>query len=293
MKSFSNTVKEEMAQTALKSKIKTCCAFSLIYGIMSFSKEKDGILNAKSANAKNAELFEKVCSVLNKKKKFFYASKGGELLIESSVIMFSTFAEYKDELFRCQHCAEYYLMGMFLSHGTVNNPEKSYRLEFVLDKKEDLYTASSLLAMCGIELKSGERNGKYILYTKESEKIENFFAMTGANNATFELINKQIVKELRNNANRARNCDAANINKSIAAASKYVSIIEELMKSGDFELMNEQLKDAAIKRIKYREIGFEELGKKFTPPISKSGVYHRLEKIVDFYEKTRNEKDKD
>ena len=94
MKSFSNTVKEEMAQAALKSKIKTCCAFSLIYGIMSFSKEKDGILKVKSANAKNAELFEKICSVLNKKKKFFYAVKSGELLVESNVIMFSTFVEY-------------------------------------------------------------------------------------------------------------------------------------------------------------------------------------------------------
>ena len=290
MKSFSGNVKSELASDTLKSKVKTCCAFSLIYGIMSFSRLKDGRLFLKTTNAEIKKLFSDICTFLNSRIKFFHESKNGEISLEAGFIKYSTFAEYNKFLFKCPHCAEYYMKGMFLSHATLNNPKNSYRLEFVFDTNEGASTVSSVLSSIGTEAKYGFRNSKHVLYIKESTKIEDFLASIGANNAAFTLINEQILKELRNNANRATNCDAANISKSVNASKKYISVINELQKSGDFELLTDQLKEAAFKRIEFEELNFSDLGKKFDPPISKSGIYHRLERIVEFYDKIKKDR---
>lgn len=290
MKSFSVSVKSQLAADTQKSRIKTCCAFSLIYGIMSFSRSKEGRLFLKTTNAEIEKLFSETCAFLSSKKKFFHETKNGELSVNADFIKYSTFAEYKNFLFRCPHCAEYYMKGMFLSHATLINPQNSYRLEFVFDNGDGASTVSSVLSSMGIDAKYGIRNSKHVLYIKESTKIEDFLALIGANNAAFTLINEQIRKELRNNANRATNCDSANISKSVNASKKYISVINELKKSGDFELLTDQLKEAAEKRIEFEELNFSDLGKKFDPPISKSGVYHRLERIVAFYDKIKKDK---
>ena len=75
MKSFSGNVKSELASDTLKSKVKTCCAFSLIYGIMSFSRLKDGRLFLKTTNAEIKKLFSDICTFLNSRIKFFHESK--------------------------------------------------------------------------------------------------------------------------------------------------------------------------------------------------------------------------
>ena len=72
MKSFSGNVKSELASDTQKSKIKTCCAFSLIYGIMSFSRLKDGRFFLKTTNAEIKKLLSGTCAFLSSKKKFFY-----------------------------------------------------------------------------------------------------------------------------------------------------------------------------------------------------------------------------
>ena len=80
-----------------------------------------------------------------------------------------------------------------------------------------------------------------------------------------------------------RNCDNANINKSIKANEKYINAISRLMETNKFDSLSEQLKETALKRMEFKELNFEQLGKKFEPVISKSGIYHRLEKIYDIY----------
>ena len=92
------------------------------------------------------------------------------------------------------------------------------------------------------------------------------------------------VSEFKNNANRASNCDSANINKSLKANEKYIIAISYLLNTDKLDALPENLKETAYKRLEHRELNFEQLGSKFTPPISKSGIYHRLEKILSIYE---------
>ena len=96
-------------------------------------------------------------------------------------------------------------------------------------------------------------------------------------------MNKKIEKEIRNNANRIANCETANIEKSISAAQTQIEAILALQKSGKFALLPTYLRETAKIRLENPEMSFAELATLFSPPQSKSGIYHRLQKIVEFY----------
>ena len=285
MSSFSKKIKSEIL---LDGKLKRCCAFSFVYGFCFLSERANDNFLLKKTNAENAESLNYAISMLFKNKPVKFDSRTRQILINSGVVRYFTIAEYKENVFKCDNCTGYFLRALFLNCGTVNDPENSYRLELVFDDEYRQNAVYELLTQIGFTPKKSVRTKKHIIYIKDSEQIADFLALIGANNATFEVINSRILKEIRNNANRAANCDAANINKSINASKKYINAISELQKNGEIDLLPEQLKETALKRMEFQELNFEQLGKKFEPAITKSGIYHRLEKILDFYNKTQN-----
>ena len=89
----------------------------------------------------------------------------------------------------------------------------------------------------------------------------------------------RVIKDTRNNINRIVNCETANINKTINVAVKQIEDIKKLKKNKKFNQLPEKLKEIAELRLKNPDMSYEELGKRLTKPIGKSGVSHRLEKI--------------
>ena len=84
--------------------------------------------------------------------------------------------------------------------------------------------------------------------------------------------------------NRARNCDSANITKTVEASIKQRKAIEYLKKRELLSSLPEELIAAAALRIKYPEASLKELCKNSPEPITVSGLNHRLKKIIDIYE---------
>lgn len=285
MKSFSNTTKNELLSY---DKLKKCCAFSLLYGYFSLANEENGEYVLKKANVENANYLIKALSTVLKNKTVFYDTKKREMRINKEIVRFSTFAEYKASVFKCESCEGHFLRAVFLMCGSINDPEKSYRLELVFQERCVCDSIIELLTELGFTPKTSIRNEKQIIYFRDSEQIENFLTLIGAVNATFAVINSKIYKEFVNNANRVANCDNANINKSLKANEKYINAIQALIDKERFDVLPEQLKETAMKRLEFKELNFEQLGKRFDPPISKSGIYHRLEKILQIYNELKD-----
>ena len=101
--------------------------------------------------------------------------------------------------------------------------------------------------------------------------------------AKLKLENVLVVRSVRNVTNRQTNCTVANIEKSIAAASKQLAAISTLRQLGVFEGMSDSLKEIAVLREKYPEATLDEIADMLN--ISKSGANHRFAKLIELAKK--------
>lgn len=175
-----------------------------------------------------------------------------------------------------------YLRGAFLAGGSVNSPDTSrYHLEIHSIYEEHNNDIYQMFEAFGLNPKVHERkSGGYIVYLKESEKIADFLALIGATNSMFRFEDVRIVRDMRNSVNRLVNCETANLNKTISAASKQIENIQLIEEEIGLDELPQKLYEVAITRVKHPEVSLKELGELIpSGPISKSGVNHRLRKI--------------
>ncbi len=183
----------------------------------------------------------------------------------------------------CPECIRYFTSGLFVAAGNVTDPTKSYHIEFSFPEKKAADETKTVLETAGFPMSEGKRKGRYLLYSKSSDFIEDFLGYIGANNSVFDVINARIIKELRGETNRQVNCDAANISKSLTASGRFIEMINFIIEEGQFDNLGPELAETAKLRLQYPESPLSDLGQKFFTPISKSGVKHRLDKIEAFY----------
>ena len=175
-----------------------------------------------------------------------------------------------------------YVREAFLKGGSVNDPNKDYHLEIACDTRKKVLELNEILNTFSIKSKIIKREKKYILYLKEGEEISKFLAFIGANQAVIRFEEIRVVKETRNDINRKVNCETANINKVVNAAVTQIENIKYIQKRHKFNQLTEPLKEIAQLRLENPESSLEELGIMLEPPISKSGVNHRMKKIEEF-----------
>ena len=146
-----------------------------------------------------------------------------------------------------------YLRGIFLVCGIVANPEKGYQLELFLHDESKCRALLSMIEEHGMGAKLSSRRGSSFLYIKESERISDMLTYMGAMMQAMEIMNVKIYKEVRNNVNRSVNCEAANLDKTIAAAQKQADDINYIFeKKGEGYLADELLQ---VAKIRLTEIG--------------------------------------
>ena len=180
-----------------------------------------------------------------------------------------------------------FLRGALLACGTICDPQKGYRLEFVLPRYHLSNSLAVLLGECcgGVfHPKMGTRGGSYVVYLKNSEEIADLLTYLGAANAAMMFMQVKMVKELRNDLNRKTNFDTANIDKTAAAAAGQIEAIRKLKEKDMFCHLPEELQELAELRVDHPELSLRELGQRLSSPISRSGVNRRLKKIMEMAE---------
>ena len=190
--------------------------------------------------------------------------------------------------FKCEHCAAHFLRGLFIARGTVNNPAKSYHLEIKLPTDGRVEPVRILLAESGFELGFTSRNGQTGLFCKSGSTIQELLAYMGATTSLFNFYNAEIERSIRNDENRATNCVTENINRAVRTGAKHFIAIEYLEEHNLLAALPEELQFTARLRMNNPDITLAELAELHFPPITKSGLHHRLEKIMAFYEKNLN-----
>lgn len=188
--------------------------------------------------------------------------------------------EIAPELIQKKCCRRSYLRGAFLAGGSLNHPESSYHLEIFSNYEEHTYSLAKLMNTFDLNVKVLPRKNGYIIYMKEGEKITDFLSVIGANKALFYFEDIRIVKDMRNSVNRLVNCETANLNKTVDAATRQVENIRLIEKQIGLQELPDKLREIAELRLQNPDITLKELGELVSgAPISKSGINHRFRKI--------------
>ncbi len=179
-----------------------------------------------------------------------------------------------------------YLRGVFMMCGSINDPKTSrYHAEFVIYNEETANFVNSLLNELNFKSKVIKRNGSFMVYIKESEKISDFIKMLNATNSLFYYEDIRIYRDHKNMTNRLNNCEQANVDKIIATSNEQLELIRKLRETHDFDLLDERIKDICIYKEKYPESSMAELAEIISSeterPITKSGINHRFRKIKE------------
>ena len=184
-------------------------------------------------------------------------------------------------------CARAYLRGAFLCVGSMSDPEKSYHLEFVCSRPEQAEQLQDIILEFQIEAKIIQRKKYYVVYLKEGAGLVDLLNVMGAHVSLLNLENLRVVKEMRNSINRRVNCEAANITKTVNAASKQIEDILLIKERYGFDNLPKNLRQMAEVRLEYPEAALKELGEYLEPTVGKSGVNHRLRKLSEIAERIR------
>jgi len=179
-----------------------------------------------------------------------------------------------------------YLRDAYLHTGTMAHPKKSYHLEFAVT---DMYKPRlvSIFTDFGLVPKEHSRQNGEILYFKEADQIATLLNIMGAHISLMEFENCRVERDVNNAINRAANAAAANADKVIAASVRQIADITDISNTIGLCALPQNLADVAKLRLENRLATLEDIGKQLSPPISKSGVNHRLKKIAQIAEKCR------
>ncbi|MBP1753722.1 MAG: hypothetical protein H6Q59_120 [Firmicutes bacterium] len=188
-------------------------------------------------------------------------------------------------------CKRAFIRGAFLSSGSMSDPKKAYHLEIVISDHEKAEQLQDMIQTFSIDAKIVIRKKNYVVYIKEGSQIVDLLNVMEAHIALMNLENVRILKEMRNSINRQVNCEAANINKTVTAASKQMEDIFYIRDTVGLGDLADGLEDIARLRIEYPEASLKELGAMLLPPIGKSGVNHRLRRLSMIADQLREHKE--
>ena len=174
------------------------------------------------------------------------------------------------------------LRGAFWSSGYCSDPFKSYRIEFIVQDKKASDVISSALGSLSIKHIRAERKDSFAVYFKNGDDVSDFLSYIGSPSAMMEFENIRAGKDVNSKVTRAVNCDEGNTKRQAEAAAARNELIAKVMTSGKANKLAPELREAARAHMENPGASLAELGAMMDPPIGKSGMRHRLDKIAEF-----------
>lgn len=295
--SFSANVKQELCRQPISRR---CCAQAEAYGILLYcntfnSRQLRIVTESPALKERLPVLFRKAFHLTfdqlpeaGEKKGVFQIDDAEKMcrifeafgLEHGSVVSAHVnFAQLEED-----HCRVAFLRGAFLAGGSVTDPLKSYHLEMATSHFHVGREVPALMQEAGFQPKTTTRKGNQVTYFKQSEHIEDFLTTIGAPICAMEMMTAKLERDLRGSVNRRVNCDAANLDKLVAAAQHQIEAIHRLEEYGVLAGQPAGLREAAQLRLDNPELTLNQLAMLCDPPVTKSAFNHRLRKLVDLAE---------
>ena len=176
------------------------------------------------------------------------------------------------------------IRGAFLLGGSISDPSKSYHLEIVAKSREEAEELTAALDRCGVHARIHERKGSFVVYSKDGSDIATMLGVMGAHVSLMDFENMRILNEMRGSVNRQVNCETANIKRTVRTSVRQIAAIRRIEEKKGLEFLSPPLREMAQIRLDYPDASLVQLGTYLHPPVGKSGVNHRLRKLMEVAE---------
>ena len=289
--SFCSQLKEELCTIRTSE----CCTVAQCYGMMLFGRSFS--YKEISLVSENREVVRRYLSLLHKN---FGVAPGEEILgrkVLSYRVRLQDPAEctrvlsafgYRGgdslhinrDVFKRDCCLSAFIRGAFLACGQMSDPNRNYHAEFVI---RDLVLAMELeriLKERGLSPLRSMRANRTVLYFSRLETVMELLGAMNASKNVFALMDVEVTKTIRNRENRKSNSEIGNIGKQVEASLKEIRAIERLEQYGKLELLPPSLYRVAVLRREHPEASLNELCRLCEEPLTRSGLNHRLARIL-------------
>lgn len=174
------------------------------------------------------------------------------------------------------------LRGAFLARGSMSDPNKTYRIEILC--KTDAFVKMLVLLMHAENIRPTTRvsDVTWAIYFKRHDEICDFLVILGAVNQMMELQNIRAQHDVNGMVARSVNLDNWTVKQQSEASARRTKQLEKLLSSDKANRIPKELLEVAKIHIDNPGLSLTELGRLMDPPISKSGMNHRIQKLLDY-----------
>jgi DNA-binding transcriptional regulator WhiA len=187
---------------------------------------------------------------------------------------------------KCDRLLE--IRAAFLACGSLAAGAHGYHLEFVAPDAQRAQRLDWMLRSAGRPPKQTERKGRTVFYYKDFDAIVEVLTLIGAFSAVLHLEDVRALRETKNRIHRLVNTEAANLERTAAAAAQQRRVIEELAERYGLRNLSPALREIAELRLRHPDESLAELGQRCNPPIAKPTVSSRLSALARLAARVRD-----
>jgi len=304
MNEFENDVKTDITRSMSN---RTCCRRSLLSGMLWGAKSSGRVHmedNLCSVGFDNAASLKLMCHLIrenyhiqltpkikkgSKKNHFMvqimYADRFNQALNEIGLIDESLgfLKKVPGRITRSNCCRISFIKGAFLSTGSIREPSRGYYVEFRTFDESFLVGLQEMLERFQISPHFFYDRSFPVLYIKESDQILSLLSLLGAYHDLLKIEDIKLIKEIKNEVNRAVNCDSYNTMRVVEAAQRQIAVIRKAERRIGLYNLPQSIQDVIRLRLDHPIASLKELSHFTKNRVSKSTINNRfkqLEKIV-------------
>lgn len=174
-----------------------------------------------------------------------------------------------------------YLRGAVIAAGSVSDPDREPHLEIAARTgvlARDLADAAGEWLS---ETVTVPEDGRHRVVVKSGRAIGELLGRVGATGAYLDWEEQRLRRRVRAEATRLANADAANVRRTIEAATEQARQIRAAIAAVGWEGLDEDLRQVAAARLTDPSASLAEIGRRCDPPVGKSAVHRRLRRLAE------------
>jgi DNA-binding transcriptional regulator WhiA len=178
---------------------------------------------------------------------------------------------------------------LFAACGSMTNPQKAAHMEFRIKNQIVAAAFTQATKKLDIDLLMLSEPRAVRLYLKDSQSIGDMLIRMGTMRSFLTYSSLKVDKEVLNQVNRQVNCDRANARRVADASALQAEAILLIDREIGLSTLSDSLETAARARLMHPDMSLAELGMQVSPPVGKSGMNHRMKKLMQLAESLQEE----